>query len=98
MCGLVLFVNQDKVETKAPGGLLEPLPIPKKPWDSVNMDCITCLPNSKGLGTIMVVMDRFSKYATFIATTVSCKAKEAAHIFLRDVVKYWGIPKHIISD
>jgi len=56
------------------------------------------LPNSEGFGTIMVVVDRFSKYATFTATTASSKAKEAARIFLRDVVKHWGIPKHIISD
>jgi len=70
-----LVCQQDKVETKAPGGLLEPLPIAEKPWDSVTMDFITCLPNSEGFGTIMVVVDRFSKYATFTATTASCKAK-----------------------
>ena len=93
-----LVCQQDKVETKVPGGLLEPLPIAEKPWDSVTMDFITCLPNSEGFGTIMVVVDRFSKYATFTATTANCKAKEAARVFLRDVVKYWGIPKHIISD
>ncbi|XP_049382777.1 uncharacterized protein LOC125847126 [Solanum stenotomum] len=83
-----LVCQQDKVETKAPGGLLEPLPIADKPWDSVSMDFITCLPNSEGFGTIMVVVDRFSKYATFTATTANCKYKEAARIFLRDVVKH----------
>ena len=93
-----LICQQDKVKMKAPGGLLEPLPIAEKSWDSVTMDFITCLQNSEGFGTIMVVVDHFSKYETFTSTTFSCKAKEAAHIFLRDVVKYWGIPKHIISD
>nr|XP_010315745.1 uncharacterized protein LOC101248530 [Solanum lycopersicum] len=71
-----LICQQDKVETKVPGGLLEPLPIAEKPWDSVTMDFITCLPNSEGFGTIMVVVDRFSKYATFTATTANCKAVE----------------------
>ena len=93
-----LICQQDKVEKKAPGGLLEPLPIAKKPWDSDTMDFITCLSNSKEFGTIMVVVDRFLKYATFTATTANCKAKEAARIFLCDIVKYWGIPKHIIGD
>nr|XP_019066969.1 uncharacterized protein LOC109119103 [Solanum lycopersicum] len=93
-----LICQQDKVETKVPGGLLEPLPIAKKPWDSVTMDFITCLPNSKRIGNIMVVVDRFSKYARFNARTASCKAKEEARIFLRDVIKYWGIPKHVIKD
>ena len=81
-----------------PGGLLESLPIAEKLWDSIIMDFITCLPNSEGCGTIMVVVDRFSKYVTFTTTTANCKAKEAARIFLQDVVKYWGIPKHIISN
>ena len=74
-------------ETKAPGGLLEPLPIAENPWDSVTMDFITCLPNSEGFGTIMVVVDRFSKYATFTAMKASCEAKEATCIFLRDIIK-----------
>ncbi|PHT78431.1 hypothetical protein T459_16483 [Capsicum annuum] len=93
-----LVCQQDKVEHKAPGGLLEPLPTAEKPWDSVTMDFITCLPNSEGCGTIMVVVDRFSKYATFSAATSNCKAKEAARLFLKDVVKLWGVPRHIISD
>lgn len=83
---------------KATGRLLEPLPIAKKPWDSVITDFIMFLLISEGIGTIMVVVDRFSKYAACTASTASCKAKEAARIFLHYVVKYRGIPKHIISD
>lgn len=70
-----------------PGGLLEPLPLAEKPWDNVIMNCITCLPNSKGCGMIMVVMDRFSKYSTFMAAMESCKSKEVAQVFLKDIVK-----------
>ena len=66
---------------KVPSRLLEPLHIAKKPLDIITMDLITCLPNSEGFKTIMVVVDRFSYYVTFTATMASCKAKEAAHIF-----------------
>ncbi|XP_075084628.1 uncharacterized protein LOC142167942 [Nicotiana tabacum] len=93
-----LVCQQDRVEHKVSGGLLEPLPVEEKPWDSVTMDFIACLPNSEGFGIIMVVVDHFSKYATFTATTANCKAKETARLFLRDVVKHWGITKYIISD
>lgn len=93
-----LVCQQDKVETKESRGLLELLPIAEKPLDNITMDFITCLPNSEEFGTIMVVVYRFPKYATFTAATASCKSKEAARILLQDVVKYWGIPKHIISD
>ena len=97
MCELVSFVNKTRFRQSCREDL-EPLPNAEKAWDSVTMDFITCLPNSEGFGTIMVVVDRFSKYATFTATTANYKAKEAARIFLRDIVKYWRIPKHIISD
>ncbi|KAK3040172.1 hypothetical protein RJ639_028422 [Escallonia herrerae] len=46
----------------------------------------------------MVIVDRFSKYATFVASSADCIAEEAARLFFRHVVKYWGIPKFIVSD
>lgn len=88
----------DEVEEKVPGGLLEPLPVEERPCDNITMDFITCLPNSEGFVTIMVVVDRFLKYIIFTATTANFKAEEATHLFLRDVVKYWGVPKNIISN
>ena len=48
-----LACQQDKTEKHALGGLLEPLPIPKRPWESVSMDFITSLPNSEGYGSII---------------------------------------------
>ncbi|RVX03567.1 hypothetical protein CK203_027943 [Vitis vinifera] len=48
--------------------------------------------------SIIVVVDRFSKYATFIAAPTDCTAEETARLFLKHVVKYWGLPKFIISD
>ena len=62
------------------------------------MDFIVSLPKSEGCGSILVVVDRFTKYATFIPAPTDCNAEEAARLFLKHVVKYWGIPKSIISD
>ena len=77
---------------------MEPLPTPKRPWESVSMDFIMALPKSEGFGSIMVVVDRFSKYATFIAAPTDCTAEEAAKLFLRNIVKLWGVPESIVSD
>lgn len=33
--------QQDKVKNRTSDGLLEPLPIAEKPWDSISMDFIT---------------------------------------------------------
>ncbi|RVW66306.1 Transposon Tf2-8 polyprotein [Vitis vinifera] len=78
--------------------LLEPLPIAKRPWDNVTMDFIIRLPKSEDNDSIIVVVDKFSKYATFIAASINCTTEETTKLFLRHVVKYWGLPKYIISD
>ncbi|GJR65635.1 putative nucleotidyltransferase, ribonuclease H [Tanacetum coccineum] len=41
-----LICQQDKIEQKKSGGLLEPLSTPKGPWESVSIDFITFLPKS----------------------------------------------------
>lgn len=43
-----LVFQQDKVEQRPSAGLLELLPIAERPWESISMDFITCLPKSKG--------------------------------------------------
>ena len=93
-----LVCQQDKIEQRPTAGLLEPLPIPERPWESISMDFITCLPKSEGCSNIMVVVDRFSKYGVFIPVQTKFSAEDAARLFFKYVVKYWGIPKTIVSD
>ncbi|KAK3024607.1 hypothetical protein RJ639_044512 [Escallonia herrerae] len=93
-----LTCQQDKVERKKKAGLLQPLPVPKRPWESVSLDFITSLPKVEDLGTILVVVDRFSKYASFIATPKYCSAEDTTQLFFKYVVKYWGMPQDIVSD
>ena len=62
------------------------------------MDFITCLPKSERFVTIVVVVDRFSKYATFIPAPKECTTEDMTKLSFRHVVKYWGLPKSIISD
>ncbi|PKI58979.1 hypothetical protein CRG98_020624 [Punica granatum] len=87
-----------KSEQKSLAGLLKPLPILECPWDSVLMDFIVNLPKSEGYQTLMVVVDRFSKYATFIPAKKDCPAEEATRLFMKHVVKYWGVLTTILSD
>nr|GEW18465.1 hypothetical protein CTI12_AA187700 [Tanacetum cinerariifolium] len=82
-----LICQQDKIEQKKSGGLLEPLSTPKGTWESVSMDFITCLPKTKGGGSIIVVVDRFSKYMTFIAAPPDVTADDTTKLFFKNVVK-----------
>ena len=67
-------------------------------WESITMDFIIGLPNLEGYGSIIVVVDMFSKYATFIAVPTNFTTEEMTRLFLKHVVKYWELSKYIISD
>ncbi|KAH9678960.1 Endonuclease [Citrus sinensis] len=86
------------VDHQLPARLLEPLSLATRPWESVSMDFITSLPKSERCGSIMVVVDQYSKYVTFIAAPINCKADEVARLFVKYIVKLWGVPKSIVSD
>ena len=82
----------------SPYGLLQPLPIPEGPWKSVSMDFIVKLPLSYGFDSILVVVDRFSKMAHFIACNEAISSLGLALLYFNNVFKLHGLPHEIISD
>ncbi|WVZ23326.1 hypothetical protein V8G54_001870 [Vigna mungo] len=83
--------QQNKYQTLNPGGLLQPLPIPTHTWSDISMDFIGGLPKTQGVDTILVVVDRLTKYAHFIAIAHPYTAKDIAEIFIKDIVKLHGV-------
>ena len=47
---------------------------------------------------MFVVIDRFLKYAMFIVAPNTCTTEVATNLFYRNVVKYFSLPKYIMSD
>lgn len=88
--------QRSKSECRSPAGLLAPLPIPKQVWVDISMDFIMGLPRSKGKDVIMVVVDRSSKCAQFIALSHPYSAKDVAELFVRYIVRLPGIPHSIV--
>jgi hypothetical protein len=80
-------------------GLLQPLPIPSMPWESISMDLITSLPPTANRhDAIFTIVDRFSKMCHFIPTTSNVDAPGLASLFITHIMKLHGLPKSIISD
>ena len=82
----------------APFGFLKPLEIPQHRWESVSMDFITGLPESNGFNACLVVVDRLTKMAHFIATNDTVTSEGLAILYRDNVFKHHGLPTSFVTD
>jgi transposase InsO family protein len=78
--------------------LLPPLPIPDIAFQHLTMDFIEAFPESNGKDTILVVVDKRTKYAHFIAMSHPFTTKTVVQLFLDNIFKLHGLPLLIITD
>lgn len=82
-----------KVEHTHPASLLQPLPIPGLPWSSISLDFIEALPKSNGKEVILVVVDRLTKYAHFMAIAHPYSVEQVVALIMDNIVKLHGPPR-----
>ena len=90
--------QRNKSEHLQPAGLLLALPVPTTVWTDISMDFIEALPKVGGKSVILMIVDRFSKYAHFVALAHPYSAETVAQAFFREIVRLHGIPQSIVSD
>ncbi|KAD3337228.1 hypothetical protein E3N88_32748 [Mikania micrantha] len=90
--------QQAKYEPVAAPGLLQPLPVPTHVFTDISMDFMSGLPKVKGKDTILVIVDRLTKYAHFIPLSHPYFALQVAQVFIDNIFKLHGCPQTIVSD
>jgi transposase InsO family protein len=96
--------QKNKHSTHAQYGESQPMELPSEPWTDISMDFVTGLPLSEDPATgllydsILVMVDRFSKYAEMVPFRRDYTAVQLAHVVKDRLIRYHGIPKTIVSD
>jgi hypothetical protein len=91
--------QSNKSSNQSSSGLLQPLSIPSQRWEQITMDFIGPLPLTKnGNNFILVVVDKLSKMAHYIATHTNITAEGVAKLIFKHIVRYHGMPSSIVSD
>ena len=80
------------------------IPPPTEPWEEITMDFIVKLPVSQHpvshaiYDSILVVVDKLTKYAHFIPVREDYTAEDLSYIILDNVIRLHGIPARYITD
>jgi hypothetical protein len=91
--------QRNKPSNQLPAGLLQPLPIPDRPWQTITMDFVGPLPKTpRGFDSVTVFVDKLSKQVHFVASNTSDTASQVARIFFDNIFRLHGLPTTIVSD
>jgi hypothetical protein len=89
---------QAKLDRARYPGKLQHLPIPQEACHTVSLNFIEGLPRSGSASCILVIVDKFTCYAHFIALSHTYTTSSVAMAFMNEVYMLHGMPAAIISD
>lgn len=90
--------QQRKRSTSPPAGLLQPLPCPSMPFQTVGIDLYGPLPcTAAGYRWIVTAVDHLTRYAETVPIRSGCAA-EVADFFLHAILLRHGAPGVLLSD
>jgi hypothetical protein len=90
--------QRNKARCHKPYKLLQPLPIPEKPWHTVTFDFIVKLPKTnRSNDRIYVFVDKLTKLVRFVACKEEVSAKEFAELYVDHVFCLHGLSREFIT-
>jgi len=91
--------QRNKTSNQVPAGLLQPLPTPGQPWESISMDFVVDLPStSNGYDAILVMVDRLTKMVHLAPCHKADDASAVAWLFHKHIACLHGFPNSMITD
>lgn len=96
------FCQKTKVDTRGLPGKMQFIDVPDRPGDALSMDYVVGLPeaewNGQTYNSVLVVVDRFTRYAFYIPTTDRVTSVQTAQLLVDQVFTRLGFPLSIIAD
>jgi hypothetical protein len=90
--------QRNKSDHLHPAVLLQPLEVPSSIWLDIVLDFIEGFPRVNGKTVILMLVDRFSKYAHFVPLGHPYTATTVARAFFNNIVRLHGMPTSVVSD
>ena len=101
-CETCQTCKMSKPSNQKPYGLLNPLGIPTHPWESVGIDFVGPLPESRNrdgqYDSITVVICLLTGMVHLIPSRINYNASQLAELVFEHIYKIHGLPQNIISD
>lgn len=94
--------KMSKPNNQKPYGLLNPLAVPSYPWESVGIDFVGPLPESRNrdgqFDSITVVICLLTAMVHLIPSRTNYNASQIAELVFEQIYKIHGLPRSIVSD
>jgi len=101
-CNSCITCKRSKLSNQKPYSLLNPLAIPTRPWESIGIDFVGPLLESKDCDVsydcIIVIICLLMAMVHLVLGHINYTAHQVAELIFAEVYKHHGLPSSIVSD
>lgn len=87
-----------KIPRERASGPSRPLPLPERKGEIMHLDFFTGLPLRDSCDSVLVIVERYSRYPFLIPVSSSCSSSDLIRLLCHYVLAIFGAPKVIVSE